>query len=378
MYNILTLNKISNIINEILKGYNISSEISNPDSIIVRSCKMHDYIVGDNLLAIARAGAGVNNIPIEKMSTLGVAVFNSPGANANAVLELTLCALLLSSRGVFEGMQWCNSLNGADVDKQVEKGKSNFAGTEILGKTLGLIGLGAIGAKVANMAIGLGMKVIGFDPYISDENKASLNEKVKIVYSVNQVYAEADYISLHNPLLEETKYMINADSIAQMKDGVKLINMSRGDLVYTPDVIDALASGKVCKYVTDFPGACEINQKGIIPIPHLGASTSEAEENCAIMAANQIKDYLENGNITNSVNYPKIKVSPKGNHRLQVIAHNYDAFYNDLSALFDNEQINIAANKEYKVALIDADTIEEEKICAIAGLPKVIRARLIK
>ncbi len=378
MYSILTLNKISAIVNEILKGYNIGADIDNPDSIIVRSCKMHDYAVGDRLLAIARAGAGVNNIPVDEMGKRGIVVFNSPGANANAVLELTLCSLLLASRDIIEGVRWCNSLSGEDVDKQVEKGKAAFAGNEILGKTLGLIGLGAIGVKVANAATLLGMRVIGYDPYISDENKATLNEKVKIVYSLSQVYAESDYISLHLPLIAETKDIINAASIAQMKDGVKIINMSRGGLVCTLDIVAALASGKVKKYVTDFPGAEESNQVGIIPIPHLGASTAEAEENCAIMAANQIKDYLENGNIVNSVNFPAIKVAPKGNHRLQVIAKNYDEFYNDLNVVFSGESINIAANKDYKVALIDADVIEDEKIKAIAKLPQIIRVRLIK
>ena len=378
MYNILTLNKISPIINEILKGYNIGAEIANPEGIIVRSCKMHDYATSDSLLAIARAGAGVNNIPVEKMSKQGIVVFNSPAANANAVLELTLCSLLLASRDIMEGASWCNSLSGEDIDKQVEKGKANFAGNEILGKTLGLIGLGAIGAKVANACTLLGMKVVGYDPYITDENKSLLNEDVRIVYSLYQIYAEADYISLHIPLIEDTKDTINAKAIAQMKDGVKIINVSRGGLVCTADVIDALASGKVKKYVTDFPSVKEINQAGIIPIPHLGASTAEAEENCAIMAANQIKDYLENGNIVNSVNYPKIKVSPKGNRRLQVIADNYDEFYNDLNSIFVGESINISANKDYKVALIDADIIEEEKILTLAENPYIIKTRLIK
>lgn len=378
MYNILTLNKISNIVDEILQGYQIGADIANPDSIIVRSCKMHDYIVEDNLLAIARAGAGVNNIPVEEMSKRGVVVFNTPGANANAVKELVLCALLLASRDIFEGANWANSLMGDDIDKQVEKGKANFAGCEIVGKTLGLIGLGAIGAIVANAALSLGMRVIGYDPYISDENKAILNEDVKVVYSLSALYADSDYISLHTPLLDSTKDMINAEAIAVMRDGVKIINMSRGGLVNTNDIIAALKSGKVKKYVTDFPGKMEVRTQGIIPIPHLGASTLEAEENCAAMAAGQIKDYLENGNIANSVNFPKIKVASKGNHRLLVLAYNYDEFYNDLEELFDRDSITIAANKQYKVALIDADVIDNSKIDTLNALDKVIRTRLIK
>jgi D-3-phosphoglycerate dehydrogenase len=246
-----------------------------------------------------------------------------------------------------------------------------------LGKTLGLLGLGAIGALVADAAISLGMKVVGYDPYISAENKAALNANVKIVDCAEKVFAQSDYISLHAPLLEGTKNMINAQSIAKMKDGVKIINMSRGGLVNTADVIAAIKEGKVKKYVTDFPGSEEICQKGIIPIPHLGASTEEAEENCAIMAAHQIKDYLESGNIVNSVNFPKIS-APKGKCRLQIIAQKCDAFSADLKAIFGQEKISAAANKEYAVALIDADNIGQDKIEQAGKLPGVLRVRLIK
>ncbi|MGI6212962.1 MAG: 3-phosphoglycerate dehydrogenase [Christensenellales bacterium] len=377
MYNILTLNKISNVIYDILKGYNIGAEIDNPNGIIVRSAKMHDYTVGDNLVAVARAGAGVNNIPVDEMSKRGIVVFNTPGANANAVKELAICSLLMASRDIFEGANWANTLSCEDVDKQVEKGKADFGGCEILGKTLGLLGLGAIGALVADAAISLGMKVVGYDPYISAENKAALNANVKIVDCAEKVFAQSDYISLHAPLLEGTKNMINAQSIAKMKDGVKIINMSRGGLVNTADVIAAIKEGKVKKYVTDFPGSEEICQKGIIPIPHLGASTEEAEENCAIMAAHQIKDYLESGNIVNSVNFPKIS-APKGKCRLQIIAQKCDAFSADLKAIFGQEKISAAANKEYAVALIDADNIGQDKIEQAGKLPGVLRVRLIK
>ena len=377
MNNILILDKISPIINEILEGYNISNDLKNPKSIILRSFKMHDYPINDDLLAVARAGAGVNNIPIPEMSKRGIVVFNTPGANANAVKELALCSLLLASRDIFEGITWSNTLNG-DVEKQVEKGKGNFAGCELKDKTLGVIGLGAIGLLIANAAVSLGMTVYGYDPYVSEENKAKLNECVKIVYSLKHIYEDSDYISLHTPLLDSTKNMICAESISQLKKGVKIINMSRGGLVNSDDVIQGIKDGIIKKYVTDFPSEKELNQPGVIPIPHLGASTEEAEDNCAIMAANQLKDFLENGNIVNSVNFPKIKVPEKGNQRLLVLAENYDELYNDLSLLFEKAKITIASNKNYKAVIIDADVIEEKKKELIDNYDCVIKTRLIK
>jgi len=377
MHSILTLDKISNIVNDILKDYTISNNIDNPESIILRSFKMHDYLVKDNLIAVARAGAGVNNIPIPELSEKGIVVFNTPGANANAVKELAICALLLASRDIFEGISWSNTLTG-DVEKQVEKGKGNFGGCELIDKTLGVIGLGAIGLMVANAAIALGMKVIGFDPYVTDENKALLDNNVKIVYSINQIFTDSDYISLHVPLLDSTKDTICKDSIALMKDNVRIINMSRGGLANTNDIIEAIKIGKIRKYVTDFPCEKEINQPNIIPIPHLGASTDEAEENCAIMAANQIKDYVENGNIVNSVNFPKIKIKEKGNQRLVVLSKKYDGLFKNLSEIFDDAIVNVNSNKLYKVALVDADVIDESKRARVDGLSNVIKTRLLK
>ncbi len=307
--NILTLNKISPVgTNEFGANYNVSDSCENPDAIMVRSASMHDMQMPESLLAIARAGAGVNNIPVNDCAEQGIVVFNTPGANANAVKELAIAALLLASRDIIGGIEWAKTLTGDDVAKQVEKGKSNFAGHEITGKTLGVVGLGAIGVNVANSANKLGMKVLGYDPYISLKSAWNLSSHVSKATDLDDIYAHSDIICIHAPLTEETKHFVNTDSITKMKDGVIIINLSRADLVCDEDMAKALEEGKVAKYITDFPNAKTIAMKNCISIPHLGASTEESEDNCAYMAAHEIMDYLENGNIVNSVNYPAVEM----------------------------------------------------------------------
>lgn len=313
MFEILRLNSISNKINSLWdEKYNYSDNATDPDGIILRSFSMHEYEVGKNLVAVARAGAGVNNIPIDKMSEKGICVFNTPGANANAVKELVILGLLLSSRDVIGGAVWTKSLEGnPEAAKLVEKGKGKFAGNEICGKTLGIIGLGAIGVLVANAASALGMNIIGYDPYLSDYAKKNLPQNTEIT-DLENIYKKSDYITLHVPLLPSTREMINKGSLSLMKDGVVLLNFARADLVSESDVLEGLAKGKVKKYVVDFPTPYMINKENVIAIPHLGASTEEAEDNCAVMAAKELIDYLENGNVTNSVNFPNVSLPRTG------------------------------------------------------------------
>lgn len=309
MYEILRLNKICNNIYTIFDDkYNFSDACENPDAIILRSFNMAEYVIKDRLLAVARAGAGVNNIPIPRMTEAGVVVFNTPGANANAVKELVLCGMLIASRDIIGGTTWVNTLSDdEDVPKITEKGKASFGGNEIAGKTIGIIGLGAIGVLVANMSLSLGMKVIGFDPYVTKENKDKLDGKVVITDSLDELYKNSHFISLHVPLTEGTKKMINAEAISKMQEGVILLNMSRAELVDIAAVKEALIKEKINKYVVDFPTVDSLKTKNIIVIPHLGASTEEAEDNCASMAAIELKDYIENGNIKNSVNFPHVQ-----------------------------------------------------------------------
>lgn len=313
MYEILKLNAISPIINGLLdEKYVCNDNSNNPDGIILRSFSMHDYKTGDNLKAVARAGAGVNNIPIDKMTDNGICVFNTPGANANAVAELVILGLLLSARDVLGGIEWTKNLaDNPEAAKLVEKGKAQFSGSEILGKTLGIVGLGAIGVLVAKAASALGMKILGYDPYLSDYAKANLPASA-VITSLDEVISGSDYLTLHVPLLPSTKKMINKDSIAKMKDGAVVINFARAELINSGDVLSALANGKLKKYVVDFPTAETINKPGVIAIPHLGASTEEAEDNCAVMAVKELKDYLENGNVANSVNFPNLSLKRTG------------------------------------------------------------------
>lgn len=323
MFNILTLNKISasGLSNFDCEKFTCADDFTAPDAIIVRSAAMHDMEFSSNLLAVARAGAGVNNIPIDRCTQNGICVFNTPGANANAVKELVICSLFLASRKIVAGAKWCETLkgNGDGVSKLVEKGKSSFAGPEILGKTLGVAGLGAIGIKVANAAKALGMKVIGFDPFISDAAKAALDEDITVTADLDDIFAAADYITLHAPLTDSTRGMINKDSLSKCKDGIRVLNFSRGELVDNADIITALSEGKCAAYVTDFPTDDQLSVDGVIAIPHLGASTPEAEENCAVMAVCQLSDYLLYGNIKNSVNFPQVNLEKSARVRLTAV-----------------------------------------------------------
>lgn len=387
MYNILTLNKISAAgLKNFTADYKCSTDEAAPDAVLVRSASMHDTELHENTLAIARAGAGVNNIPIDKCSEQGVVVFNTPGANANAVKELVIAGLLLTSRRVISAIDWAKTLkgNGDTVPKDVEKGKSAFAGPEIFGKALGVIGLGAIGILVANAAAALGMSVIGYDPYISEENKAKLASGIQVTDDINAVFANADYITLHLPLNDGTRGLVNKDSIAAMKDSVRILNFARGELVDTADIIDALEKGKVAAYATDFPNDALIGATGVIAIPHLGASTPESEDNCAVMAVNQVKDYLENGNIKNSVNLPAVSVDRNGKHRMTIIHKNTAGIVNQITTTIAEENVNIdnMVNKskgEYAYTMIDTDTnVSEEAVAAVSAIDSVIRVRVIK
>ncbi|SFV60926.1 D-3-phosphoglycerate dehydrogenase [hydrothermal vent metagenome] len=346
MRKIQTLNKIS------AKGldlfsrddYEVASEFSSPDAIVLRSFKMHDMELPSSLKAIARAGAGTNNIPIDKCTEKGIVVFNTPGANANAVKELVLTGMLLASRDVIGGVNWVQSLadKGDEVVKLVEKGKSNFAGNELKGKRLGIIGLGAIGAMVANTALELGMEVIGYDPYLSVKSAWELSSEIENATGLETLLSNVDFISIHVPLLDSTRGMFNSEKFAMMKDGVSIMNFARGGLIDDADMKKAIESGKVKCYVTDFPDINVLGVKGIIPIPHLGASTAESEENCAVMAVNQIKDYLENGNIKNSVNFPDC-VLPRSvcDNRITIKNRNVPNIIGEVSTTLAKNNINI-------------------------------------
>lgn len=380
MKNIKTMNKIAKIgLDELDKNiFNISDDIDNPDGIMVRSAALHDMEFGSELKAIVRCGAGVNNIPVEKCAEEGIVVFNTPGANANGVKELTIASLLMASRKITDGINWANTLE-SDVAKQVEKGKSAFGGCEILGKTLGVIGLGAIGGLVANAAKSLGMKVIGCDQFITVDAAWHLSRSINKASTYDEVYAQADYITLHIPSTPDTRGMINAEAISKMKDGVKIINLSRADLVNVPDLKEALASGKVSCYVTDFPTEETINCEGIITTPHLGASTNESEDNCAVMAAHQLSDFLLNGNIKNSVNYPSIEMPRSALSRLVVLHKNVPNVISTVTGKISAEGINIdhMANRSkgnYAVMMVDTpDTVSDETVNAIADTENIIR-----
>ncbi len=384
MFNILTLNKITKCgLDQLNDNYKITDDANvDADGIILRSFKMHDMELPESLKAVARAGAGTNNIPIDKCSEKGIVVFNTPGANANAVKELVIAGMLLASRDVIGGVAWANTLTGDDVDKQVEKGKSNFAGCEIKGKTLGIIGLGAIGILVANAAYALGMEVIGYDPYLSVDSALKLSRHVKKANSPEEVYAAADYITIHVPLMDSTRNTINAETIAQMKDGVIILNFARGGLVNNADIKKALADGKVAKYVVDFADSETVNQPGIINIPHLGASTAESEDNCAVMAAQELADYLENGNILNSVNFPNCSL-PEDNIGRIAIAHKnipnvIAKFTEALSSVNISDMIN-KSKGELAYTIINTDhAIPAEAIEKLNQIDAVIRVRVIK
>ncbi len=381
--NIQLLNKIAAVgLNQLDDSYNVGENIENPDGIMVRSAVMHEMEFAPSLKAIARAGAGVNNIPIERCSESGIVVFNTPGANANGVKELAICALLLAARDIVGGIAWANTLT-EDVAKQVEKGKSKFAGTELMGKTLGVIGLGAIGGKIANTAIHLGMNVIGCDPFLSIEGAWNLNHRVSRAATYDEVFEKSDYITLHVPATKDTKNMICAESIAKMKNGVKIINLSRADLVNAAELKAALAEGKVSAYVTDFPTEEVINTPGVVAIPHLGASTEESEDNCAVMAARELDDYLKNGNIKNSVNYPNVEMPRSGAARICVLHQNVPSILTKITAAVADEGLNIEnmTNKskgENAYTVLDvSSTPSDDAIARIASVEGINRVRVI-
>lgn len=386
MYKILTLNKISETgLKNFPDTYTHSGEEANPDAILVRSASMHDMELPENTIAIARAGAGVNNIPIDKCSEKGIVVFNTPGANANAVKELVLCAMLLSSRKIVSAIDWEKTLkgNGAEVPKMVEKGKSAFAGPEIKGKTLGVIGLGAIGVLVANAALSLGMTVYGYDPFLSVDAAWSLSRGVHHAASLDEIFANSDYITLHVPSTPDTKGMICKKNIDTMKDNVRIMNFARGDLVNTADILEALNNSKVAAYATDFGCDELIGAPGVLVLPHLGASTPESEDNCAVMAVEEIRDYLENGNITHSVNLPAVSVPRTGRSRITIIHKNVPNVISKITSTVAGENINIdnMVNKsrgEYAYTMLDTDAdVSEEAIAAISALDEAIRVRVI-
>jgi D-3-phosphoglycerate dehydrogenase len=388
MFNVQTLNKISPAgLDQFDKtAYTYGDAVENPDAIMVRSASMHEMEMPESLLAIARAGAGVNNIPVDKCSEAGIVVFNTPGANANAVKELVIAGLLLSSRKISDAIDWAKGLKGkgAEVGKLVEKGKSAFAGPEIKGKTLGVIGLGAIGVLVANAAQKLGMKVYGYDPYLSVDAAWGLSSAIAHAQSLSDIYANCDYITVHVPLTPETKGMINAESIATMKQDVRILNFARGDLVNDADILAALKDGKVARYITDFPNDTLIGEEGVIAIPHLGASTPESEDNCASMAANELMSYLEDGIIINSVNLPTVDAPRIGTPRICVIHKNIPNMLSQMSSAVSDEGINIESmlnksKKDYAYTIMDVvgdptDAVVE-KIQTVDG---VIRVRVIR
>ena len=377
MYNIQLMNKIAKLGTDNFDRakYNVGEDVSSPDGILVRSADLHSTDFGPELKCIARAGAGVNNIPCDKCADNGIVVFNTPGANANGVKEIVIAALLLASRDIIGGIEWAKTLAGdPDAAKKVEKGKAQFAGGEIMGKTLGVIGLGAIGRLVANVAVDLGMNVVGYDPYLSEAAAELVKPEVKKASGYDEIYSTADFITLHIPATPETKGMFNADVIAKLKDGVKLLNFSRADLVISSDLISAVESGKIAKYIVDFPTSDIIGvHKNIIAVPHLGASTEESEDNCAVMAVRQTIDYLENGNIVNSVNYPRLTLDRSGDSRICVLSKNADPV-SITTAVGDFVASSSASKGDFGYAVYDVEgTVSADKLDSLSKIPGVIK-----
>jgi len=386
-FKIGTLNKISDkgLQHFDKNNYVISDEADNPDAVIVRSASLHEMKFGNNLKSIARAGAGVNNIPIDKCSEAGIVVFNTPGANANAVKELVIAGLLMSSRKLYHGIAWSQEQKGKgeEVAKLVEKSKSTFAGPEIAAKTLGVIGLGAIGMLVSNAAEALGMRVIGFDPYISIDSAWQLSKNVEKAQNLDQLLSESDYISLHIPLLEDTKGFIDTQKIKKMKKGVSVLNFARGGLVNREDMLTALEIGEVRCFVTDFPVDILLGHENVITFPHLGASTPESEENCAVMAVNQTKEYLENGNIKNSINFPLADMPRNGGARIVIGHKNVPGMVSKITSLLAEHDINISdmLNKHkkdlaYNIIDVDGD-ISEDFLSKIKAIEKIVLVRIL-
>ncbi|MCL2628384.1 MAG: 3-phosphoglycerate dehydrogenase family protein [Oscillospiraceae bacterium] len=389
MYKVQLMNNIKSQKLEMFdeKKYNVSAEVENPDAIMLRSSKLHDTQFNPELLCIARAGAGVNNIPVDRCADEGIVVFNTPGANAGAVKELVLCALLISSRDVLGGIEWVRSIasEGFEVPALVEKEKARFAGPEILGKSIGVIGLGAIGAKIADAAASLGMVVYGYDPYISVEAAWTLSSKIKKADDIETIYKNSDFISINVPYMDTTKHFINKESIAKMKPGVRIINAARAELVNDDDILAALESGQVATYVTDFPNAKTAGAKGVIPIPHLGASTPESEDNCVSMAAEEIMEYLENGNIINSVNLPGAVMPRTGNDPRICILHDnvpgmIEKITGAVSASGANIESMVNAGTKGKVAsytMLDVNKLSDGLKDTINKIEGVTRVRVI-
>ena len=387
MYQIQTLNKISPLglsqLDE--QKYHISNSCENPDGILVRSADMLNMEFGPNLLGIARAGAGTNNIPSDRCSEAGIVVFNTPGANANAVKELFICALLLASRDIVGGIQWARTLadGQTDVEAAVEKGKSAFVGPEVLGKTLGVIGLGAVGVLVANAAVSLGMTVYGYDPYLSVTNALQLSGQVQVT-DMKTIYAQSDYITIHVPLMDSTRNTINESAIDMMKHGVRILNLARGGLVDEDDVLAGIASGKISRYVTDFPSNKIVGKDGVICIPHLGASTPESEENCAVMAARQLADYLETGNIRNSVNLPNCELARSGGVRLCIVNRNIPNMLSQILAVLSADGANVdnmvnRSRGDYAYTIIDCTgALPEKALEDIKAIQGILRLRVIQ
>ena len=380
MVKVLKLNSISPKVNDVLdKNYEITSECDNPELILVRSAQMADYDLPESVVAIGRAGAGVNNIPHAEYAKRGVVVFNSPGANANAVKELVITALLLSCRKIIEGIKWVNSQNNAEggVAKLVEKGKAQFVGGEISGKTLGVVGLGAIGRKVAVAANAIGMNIVGYDPFFNKDT--DLGIELEVVDTLDKIYEKSDFITLHLPYNADTKGMIDKTAISKMKDGVVIVNCARGELVQNADIIAAVKDGKVHKYFTDFPSEPLLNVDGIIACPHLGASTPEAEDNCAVMVATELKDYFENGNIKNSVNYPAVFAARK-NHRITVLAEDNPAVSSLIADFADKNdgKVTCSGKNGNLYAIIDSDKeFSSDSVAKLAAAREVYRVREI-
>lgn len=388
MYRIKTLNKIASIgLAQLDKGrFVVEDDCTNPDGILVRSAKMHDYEFPEALRAIARAGAGTNNIPIDRCSEAGIVVFNTPGANANAVKEEVIFAMLAASRRMFEANEWARkeAASGADVLTTMEKAKSQFAGPEIMGKTLGIIGLGAIGAKVADAALALGMSVVGYDPYLSVSAALSLDRHVNVVNNLDELLKVSDYITIHVPLNDSTRDTIDADAISKMKGNVRIINLARNGLVNVDAILAALQSGRVAAYVTDFPESEVANAPGVIALPHLGASTPESEDNCAVMAAHELQDYLDNGNITNSVNMPNVSMERSGVARVCVIHRNVPNLLAQITAVASAAGMNVEnlankSRKEYAYTMMDVDNkVNDEVVKQLAAIDGVIRIRVMQ
>lgn len=381
MFNIQTLNAIAAVGTDLFDKdrYNVSADVTEPDGIMVRSANMLDAEFAPNLKAIARAGAGVNNIPVDRCSENGICVFNTPGANANAVKELVVAGLLMSSRKIPAAIDWAKTLKGKgdEVGKLVEKGKAAFAGPEIMGKTLGIVGLGAIGVKVANIALSLGMNVIGYDPFLSVNAALGLKPGVAIVKSLNDVYAASDYITLHLPYNKDTKGTVCAESLEKMKDGVRILNFARGELVNSADLLAALASGKVACYITDFPSDDVIGVEGVVAIPHLGASTPESEDNCAVMAAQELIDYLEKGTVHNSVNLPDCELAKTADCLVCVIHKNVPAIITQITGVISADGGNIEniaskSKKDWAYTMLDVTGVvtpaDIEKIEGVTGV----------